>query len=104
VIILNQSGFDATAVYNGTQAVEKARTWLPDLLLSDVVMPEMSGVDAAILICNMIPACRVLLFSGQAATVDLLSDARVKGHSFEVLAKPLHPHELLARLHILQTT
>jgi hypothetical protein len=46
----------------------------------------------------MIPACRVLLFSGHAVTADLLHDVRVLGHNFEVIEQPLHPPELLARL------
>ena len=102
-VILNQSGFEAAAVYDGAEAVEKARTWGPDLLVSDVVMPELSGIDAAIRICAMFPGCRVLLFSGQAATADLLADARISGHNFEVLAKPIHPNELLAHLRTFET-
>lgn len=39
--------------------------------------------------------CRVLLFSGQAATVDLLADAVEKGHTFDILPKPVHPTEML---------
>jgi CheY-like chemotaxis protein len=97
-IILRRGGFDTFTVYDGAAAVEKARTWKPDLLLSDVMMPEMSGIEAAIEICKMIPACRILLFSGHAVTADLLHDARVLGHNFEVIEKPLHPAELLARL------
>jgi len=38
------------------------------------------------------------LFSGQAATADLLEQARKKGHEFEILAKPVHPQDLLARI------
>jgi CheY-like chemotaxis protein len=97
-IILEKRGFDVAVVYNGKEAVEKARSWKPDLLLSDVVMPEMSGIDAAVLIREMIPTCRVLLISGQAVTSDLLHDARIGGHNFEVLPKPMHPDELLERL------
>jgi hypothetical protein len=46
----------------------------------------------------MLPSCKILLFSGQAATADLLDRARVQGHEFEILAKPVHPQDLLARL------
>ncbi len=49
-IILNQSGFEATAVYNGEKAVETARTLRPDMLISDVIMTDMNGIDAAITI------------------------------------------------------
>ena len=97
-IILNQSGFDATAVYTGEKAVETARTLRPDMLISDVIMTDLNGIDAAIRIREMLPACKILLFSGQAATADLLDRARGQGHEFEILAKPVHPQDLLARL------
>jgi len=97
-MILNQNGFEVTAVYGGQKAVEAARQFHPDVFLADVVMPGMSGIEAAIQICAMVPGCRVLLLSGQAATADLLRDARVRGHDFEILLKPVHPNQLLARL------
>jgi len=43
-IILNQSGFEATAVYNGEKAVETARTLRPDMVISDVIMTDMNGI------------------------------------------------------------
>jgi CheY-like chemotaxis protein len=97
-IILNQSGFDATAVYTGEKAVETAKILKPDMLISDVIMTDLNGIDAAIRIREILPACKILLFSGQAATADLLDRARSQGHEFEILAKPVHPQDLLARL------
>jgi CheY-like chemotaxis protein len=97
-IILNQSGFEATAVYSGEKAVEMARSLRPNMLISDVIMTDMNGIDAAIQIRGILPDCKILLFSGQAATADLLEGARAKGHEFEILAKPVHPQDLLARL------
>ena len=98
VIILNRSGFDATAVYSGEQAVEVAETLRPNMLISDVIMSDMNGIDAAIRIRSILPDCKVLLFSGQAATADLLERAHTQGYEFEILAKPVHPQDLLARL------
>jgi CheY-like chemotaxis protein len=97
-IILNQSGFEATAVYSGEKAVEMARALRPNMLISDVIMTDMNGIDAAIQIRSILPDCKILLFSGQAATADLLEGARARGHEFEILAKPVHPQDLLARL------
>ncbi|HKD45759.1 MAG TPA: response regulator [Candidatus Angelobacter sp.] len=97
-IILNQNGFEATAVYTGSAAVERARASQPDLVISDVIMPDMNGIEAAIQIRQMLPKCKILLFSGQAATADLLEKARAQGHEFEILAKPVHPQDLLAKL------
>jgi len=97
-LILRQAGFEAETVYSGQKAVEAARNHCPDIFLADVVMPGMTGIDAAIEIAAIHPACRVLLLSGQAATADLLREARLRGHHFEVLLKPVHPSQLLARL------
>jgi Response regulator containing CheY-like receiver, AAA-type ATPase, and DNA-binding domains len=97
-IILNQNGFAATAVYSGTGAIDRARRDRPDLIISDVIMEDMNGIDAAINIRQFLPGCKILLFSGQAATADLLEKARARGHEFEILAKPVHPQDLLAKL------
>lgn len=97
-IILNQHGFDASAVYTGTAAVERARALKPELIISDVIMPDMNGIEAAIQIRRFLPSCKILLFSGQAATADLLESARAQGHEFEILAKPVHPQDLLTKL------
>ncbi len=97
-MILNGAGFNASAVYTGTDAIDFARSTKPDLIISDVVMPDMSGIEAAIHIRGFLPACKILLFSGQAATADLLATARGRGYEFEILAKPIHPKDLLARL------
>ncbi|SRR5579875_2826703 len=97
-IILNQAGFDARAVYSGEKAVEAIDTFRPDMLISDVIMTGMTGIEAAIIVRSRLPQCKVLLFSGQASTADLLEKARAQGHEFEILAKPVHPTDLLAKL------
>ena len=96
--ILDLNGYDASAVYTGTAALESARSLKPDLVISDVIMPDMNGIEAAISIRGFLPTCKILLFSGQAATADLLENARAQGHEFEILAKPVHPSDLLAKL------
>lgn len=96
--ILNRNGFRATAVYSGAAAIELARTECPDLVLSDVMMPHIDGVEAAIAIRQACPDTRIILISGQAATVEILSRARERGYQFELLAKPIHPTLLLRHL------
>jgi DNA-binding response OmpR family regulator len=97
-MILNQSGFEARAVYSGEKALELAATFSPDMLISDVIMADLNGIDAAIQLRAMLPKVKILLFSGQAATADLLETARSKGYDFEILAKPVHPQDLLNKL------
>jgi DNA-binding response OmpR family regulator len=97
-MILNQSGFTARVAYNGEKALEMAAEFKPDMLISDVIMAGLNGIDAAIKIREIVPSIKILLFSGQAATADLLEKARIKGYEFEILAKPVHPQDLLAKL------
>src|SRR6266508_3974699 len=96
--ILNQAGFEATAVYTGLEAVNLAHRIKPDLLVTDVIMPDMNGIEAAINIRGFLPSCKVLLFSGQAATAGLLEEAHKRGYEFEILSKPVHPQDLVAKL------
>lgn len=93
--ILAQHGIAAMTAYNGFDALEIARVIPPDLLLADVVMPGMSGIDVAIAIKKDIPDCAILLFSGQAATTGLLAKAGKAWCDFEVLLKPIHPQKLV---------
>ena len=97
-MILNRSGFEARSVYSGQSAIEMAQTFSPDMLISDVIMGDIDGIAAAIHIRGICPGIKVLLFSGQAATVNLLESARQGGHNFEILVKPVHPQDLLDRL------
>jgi CheY-like chemotaxis protein len=85
-------------VYSGEKALEALDTFKPDMLISDVIMTGMTGIEAAIQTRAKLPSCKILLFSGQAATADLLERARTQGHEFEILAKPVHPTDLLAKL------
>ena len=96
--ILSARGFEARAFYRGQEAIEFARAYCPDVVLSDVLMPKLNGVDTVLAIRELCPKMRILLFSGQAGTADILAKARSKGIRFELLPKPLHPDELLRRL------
>ena len=97
-MILNQSGFEAHVAYSGEKALELATDFQPEMLISDVIMAGLNGIDAAIKIREVLPSIKILLFSGQAATADLLEKARGQGYEFEILAKPVHPQDLLAKL------
>jgi DNA-binding NtrC family response regulator len=96
--ILQLNGFIADSFVRPFDALDAARVNPPHLLISDVVMPDISGVELAIRMKAICPDCKVLLFSGQAATADLLLAAREQGHDFQLLSKPVHPTELLAQV------
>jgi DNA-binding NtrC family response regulator len=97
-LILRHKGFDAISFHTPLDALQAASSQAPDLLISDVVMPQLSGIELAIRLQEQCPNCKVLLFSGQAATAGLLETARANGHNFEILAKPVHPTDLLRKI------
>jgi CheY-like chemotaxis protein len=96
--ILNQRGFESRAVYSGEGALEVASTFLPDMLVTDVIMADLNGIETAIKMRSLLPHIKVLLFSGEAASADLLLQANARGYEFEILAKPVHPVDLFLKL------
>jgi DNA-binding NtrC family response regulator len=96
--ILIGHGYDALAFHSGRTAIDSARDCCPDLVISDVVMPKLNGVDTVLAIRERCPSTKILLFSGQAGTTNILEAARAEGHEFEMLPKPIHPEQLLKKL------
>ena len=95
--ILSMSGFSAWSFTNPRQALDAASLDAPDLLVTDIVMPELTGIELAIQLKSICPYCKVLLFSGQAATVNFLANTPSLD-GIVILSKPLHPHDLLAAI------
>jgi CheY-like chemotaxis protein len=96
--ILNHAGFDAHAMFSGQELVDSLETLRPDVLVTDLEMPGMTGIEAAIITRRKLPNCKILLLSGRAATSGLLVKAREQSHEFELLGKPVHLPDLLAKL------
>jgi DNA-binding response OmpR family regulator len=92
--ILSRAGYMAVKAYGGLSALELAHSIRPALLISDVAMPEMNGVELAMAVLKKSPDCGILLFSGHATERDL-APAREAGHDFTLLSKPIHPREML---------
>jgi DNA-binding response OmpR family regulator len=96
--ILRRAGYECRTAYGAADALEILNDFTPRLIITDVMMPEMDGIELAKIIRRKHPQCNILLFSGNAATQDLLVNARAEGHSFNVLAKPVHPRDFLAKV------
>ena len=97
-MILSRSGYRAGAAYDGSSAMQLARLHRPGLVITDVVMPGMTGIELALALETTVPECKVLLFSGQATTIDLLWKAREMGRDFTILSKPIHPADMIRRV------
>lgn len=97
--ILDIFGYECFATYNSADALASAESFTPDVVLSDVMMPDMNGIELCMEIKRLLPRTRVLLFSGQVSLAHtLMEDANKKGYDFELLAKPVHPEELVAKV------
>jgi DNA-binding NtrC family response regulator len=97
--ILRNEGFLVTTFNNPLKALARIKIDAPDLLISDVMMPELSGIDLAVETSKAVPDCKILLFSGAAD--DLLQNAGEHGVGFRLLSKPLHPYLLLQEIETL---
>lgn len=100
--IIESAGYEVRAAYSGEQAIAVVKEFCPAILLTDVLMPERNGFEIALEIKKSCPECRLLLFSGQAATAELAQrfgpTFTSRGYRFELLPKPLHPAALLTKL------
>jgi DNA-binding NtrC family response regulator len=93
--IFTKYDYDVRVANSAEGAIETVATWQPDLAIVDVMLPQMNGIDLAMAIRDSHPYCRVVLFSGQQTSQELLEEAAKKGNLFEVLAKPVHPMFML---------
>jgi YesN/AraC family two-component response regulator len=104
VAILRKQNYAATAAYNAEEALAIAKIIPPDYLITDILMPRMTGIDLAIAIKELTPDCKVLLFSGHANAIHLEDDPRYAAYNFPMLPKPIHPDILLASLASLEAS
>lgn len=93
--ILVSNGYDTHVAYSAETALVSLSRWSPDLAILDVMLPKMNGIGLAMALKECLPDCRILLISGQPSADGLLQDARSRGYDFEILAKPVHPTEVL---------
>ena len=95
---LVQEGYDVTTAYGGTDGLEKAYSTLPDLILLDVMMPDMSGFDVCKTLINdertkHIP---IILVTAKAAADDMKEG--LEAGAFDYIKKPFNRTELMARV------
>lgn len=71
--ILTEAGYKVLKAYNGKKGYEMAKTWKPDLILMDIEMPEMTGIDATSLIKSdpVISKIPVVIFTSLGSEEDM---------------------------------
>ena len=94
-LILSRAGHDVSTFDTAEGALAAIRCNPPKVLLSDVGLPGMSGIELAMILQNEKVATHIVLISGQTTTAEDVDHAALHGFSFEVLAKPVGPNKLL---------
>ena len=89
---LEKAGYDVTAVDRGTSAIPLLEDDHYDLLLSDIVMPEMDGIELAQKCNDISPATKVMFITGFAAVTLKASKEQPRA---KVLSKPFHLRDLV---------
>jgi len=100
-LILDRNGYDIVVGQSGEQALEKARTEAPDLVILDIMMPGIDGYD----VCRKLRAdpdtadLPIILFTAKAEVQDKV--AGFEAGADDYVSKPVHPDELVSRVEAL---
>lgn len=96
-LVLTHAGFDVSSFTEPLDALVAASSKPLDLLVSDLKMPHLSGIELGIKVQELWPACRVLLVSGDPDHPDpaSLHQAARSSYDFEFLPKPVRTMDLL---------
>ena len=93
---LERVGYSVTPVDRGTAALPLLERETFDLLLTDIVMPEMDGIELARRASELDPDIKIMFITGFAA-VALNSDSEAPKNA-KVLSKPVHLRELVSEV------
>jgi len=94
-LYLNKEGFDVEAAYDGAQALEKARALGPDLIILDLMLPEMDGLS----VCKELRKdsnVPIIILTARGDDVDRIVGLELGADDY--VTKPFNPRELVARV------
>lgn len=95
---LKQAGFDVSTAADGAEALRKARTQTPDLIVLDVMLPELDGFE----VCKILrrdpatSAIPIIMLTAKAAEVDRVVGLELGADDY--VTKPFSPRELVLRV------
>jgi CheY-like chemotaxis protein len=101
--ILKEEGYEVETASSGEEAVLKAGHFNPNLLITDLIMGPMNGIEAAARISALLPDCKVLFFSG-SANFDELSRTAPKKLVYSFVRKPMPVPDLLSAIAYIVST
>ncbi|MCX6600316.1 MAG: response regulator [bacterium] len=96
--ILSRAGYEVTAVFSGGEALEQLESRAFDVILTDLLMPRVSGLDVLRTAREKHPDCVVIVVTGYASVRSAVEALRLGAHDY--LIKPCDEHELLFRVNM----
>ena len=95
--ILDREGFTVLTAFDAQSALKLVQKTSPELLISDVNMPGMDGIELAMRLVTALPTLKVLLFSADSESLKVNFQPQ-EGYHFSLLAKPVPPQQMLDRV------
>ena len=92
---LNQAGYQATWAENSAQAISKAITERPDLIVTDLDLPDMNAVEAITILKKIPVTSGIPIVVLTAETARRWKTIALKAGAVEYILKPISPHDLL---------
>lgn len=98
---LSQEGYQISTAANGKEAVAKAKSDLPDLIIMDVMMPEMDGIEACEIIRKLPELTNVIITFLTARNEDYTQVAGFDAGADDYISKPIKPKLLVSKVNAL---
>lgn len=98
--LLNRNGYAAIAADTGEEAIETALLIPPELVIAEVKLPDMSGVEIAAALKVKLPATKVLLFADESAAQDVLAAVKKSRHGIGLVEKPVDLANVVERVSV----
>ena len=95
---LKNSGYSVKSAGNGVEAIKKAKKFIPDIILMDVMMPEMSGIEACEEIKNIDELSQAIIIFLSARSEDYTQISAYDAGADDYISKPVKPKILLKKI------
>ncbi len=95
---LKNSGYSVKSAGNGVEAIKKAKKFIPDIILMDVMMPEMSGIEACEEIKNIDQLSQVIIIFLSARSEDYTQISAYDAGADDYISKPVKPKILIKKI------
>ena len=95
---LKNSGYSVKSAGNGVEAIKKAKKFIPDIILMDVMMPEMSGIEACEEIKNIDQLSQAIIIFLSARSEDYTQISAYDAGADDYISKPVKPKILLKKI------